>query len=218
MTSALEAILSNRRLLIFDLDGTIADTSAIHAAAFQEAFAPFGVEVDYAPLAGLGTEQAVLQVLQTHRLTVDSLGQAEIVATKRAVARRGLASARLIDGAFGFLQIARRRHSLAMYSSGSRTTVKATLDCIGLSDWFDPLVTGADVVNPKPDPQGYRHVLERTGTAPRDALIFEDSAPGAAAARAAGIDVVMIVSGDCPITAQCSDLSARWHELSMVLR
>src|SRR3954454_2658246 len=52
-------LLSRKRLLIFDLDGTLVDSSPLHARAFQETFAPHGVAVDYNAIAGMTTAAAV---------------------------------------------------------------------------------------------------------------------------------------------------------------
>jgi sugar-phosphatase len=60
---------------------------------------------------------------------------------------------------------------------------------------FDPLVTADDVAHAKPSPEGFLAVLERAQVAPADALVFEDSEMGLAAARAAGLDAIRIGAG-----------------------
>ena len=57
--SPLAELLSGKALLIFDLDGTLIDTTPIHARAFEETFAPLNIPVDYSTIAGMKTEDAV---------------------------------------------------------------------------------------------------------------------------------------------------------------
>ena len=59
----LHQLLQGKRLLIFDFDGTVADTSPLHAAAFAQVLAPLGIAVDYPALAGLKTLDAMRKCL-----------------------------------------------------------------------------------------------------------------------------------------------------------
>jgi HAD superfamily hydrolase (TIGR01509 family) len=62
----------------------------------------------------------------------------------------------------------------------------------GLSDAFDTIVTSADVAAPKPAPDIYLLACARLDVAPADALALEDSAPGIAAAKAAGMTCIAV--------------------------
>ena len=57
--------LDGKRLLIFDFDGTLADTSPLHARAFVETLEPLGVPVYYPALAGLKTRDAIEKALRS---------------------------------------------------------------------------------------------------------------------------------------------------------
>jgi sugar-phosphatase len=77
-----------------------------------------------------------------------------------------------------------------MATSGSRGTVELALARIGYSDWFSPFVCADDLHHAKPHPEAFLTVLERAGVKPGQALVFEDSHSGFAAAAAAGIACV----------------------------
>lgn len=190
-----ERLLARRRLFIFDLDGTLADTSPIHAAAFSDALAPRGIDVDYASVAGLTTLAAMETLLARADQHATHEELAALVAAKRAAARTGLAKVREIAGAAAFVALAAERHRLALCTSAARTTAEATLATLGLSGRFDPIVTGDDIAEGKPSPQGFLAVLDQAGVAAADALVFEDSDAGLAAAEAAGIAAVRIGDG-----------------------
>jgi beta-phosphoglucomutase-like phosphatase (HAD superfamily) len=50
---------------MFDFDGTIAETTPLHARAFDETLAPLGIAADYRSIAGLSTQEAILRCLRT---------------------------------------------------------------------------------------------------------------------------------------------------------
>jgi sugar-phosphatase len=189
----LEALLAGRRLFIFDLDGTLADTSPVHAEGFAAALAPRGIAVDYAMISGLSTEAAMLRLLAGAGQSADAAEMAALIAAKREAARDGLAAACEIAGASAFVARAAARHRLALCTSAARATAMATLAAIGLAGRFDPIVTADEVPRAKPAPDGF--LLALGAVMPAEALVFEDSDAGLAAAAAAGIDAIRLGEG-----------------------
>jgi HAD superfamily hydrolase (TIGR01509 family) len=186
-----QALLRGRRALIFDFDGTIADTSPLHARAFEEVLAPIGVPVDYPALAGLKTLDALQKCLRDARVEPASVDILELVAQKQRRARE------LIDSELtplprvdAFLKCVRCRFQLALVTSGSRKTIELALQKLGYAGWFDPVVCADDVTNAKPAPDGFQLALRAMRCAPREALVFEDSEPGFRAARAADLGYI----------------------------
>ncbi|GFO59337.1 fructose-1-phosphate/6-phosphogluconate phosphatase [Geomonas silvestris] len=184
-------LLQDRSLLIFDFDGTLADTSPLHALAFNQVLAPFGVRVDYPAIAGMKTRDALEMVARQNALRLESRRLEELTAAKQRLVRR-LIEDRLValPGVAEFLSWVRPRYRMALYSSGSRGTLGLSLEKLGYSRWFDPLICGDDVTAAKPDPEGYHKVLQLSGVAPGRALVFEDSDAGLRAAARAGIATV----------------------------
>ena len=81
---------------------------------------------------------------------------------------------------------------LAVVSSSPAEWVCGHLDRLGLVDRFELIVTREDAERAKPHPDLYLVALERLGLAPGDALVVEDAANGVVAARAAGVEVVVV--------------------------
>lgn len=188
----LACLLDGRSLLIFDFDGTIADSSPLHEQAFCEVLEPLGLRVDYARLAGRTTIDAVRDCFEFNvRAEPESELIAELVRQKQARGRELIAS-RLtaFPAAAALLRWTRTRYRLSLVTSGSRATIDLALARLGLADWFDPMLTADDLERAKPDPQGFLQALQIAGVAPEQALVFEDSAAGFEAARRAGLDVV----------------------------
>lgn len=187
----LSEMLQGKRLLIFDFDGTVADTTPLHAAAFAKVLEPLGIAVDYPRIAGLKTLDAMRQCLKEAGQTLGEAELAALVTAKQHCARLMIARALLpLPGIDEFLRWARPRYKLAMVTSGSRGTVSLALEKLGYGAWFEPLICADDVVMAKPAPEGFLKALQLTGVQARDALVFEDSDAGIAASQQAGIEVV----------------------------
>jgi beta-phosphoglucomutase-like phosphatase (HAD superfamily) len=99
-----------------------------------------------------------------------------------------------MQGAHTVVSAVAGRLPLAVASNTREATVRATLAASGLPAVFDLVFTPDQGRRPKPDPDVYLAACEALGVAPADAVAFEDSAPGAAAARAAGMFVIAVPS------------------------
>jgi len=99
-----------------------------------------------------------------------------------------------MQGAHTVVSAVAGRLPLAIASNTREATVRATLAASGLPAVFDLVFTPDQGRRPKPDPDVYLAACEALGVAPADAVAFEDSPPGAAAARAAGMFVIAVPS------------------------
>lgn len=191
--SPLARLLSRKRLLIFDLDGTLVDSSPIHARAFQEVLAPHGIEVDYAEIAGMPTDAAVDKLSSGAGVALDESERARLVSAKRERAL-GLIERELvaIEGATEFVRAAEGRFHLALCTSASRAGATASLARVGLTGSFDPVVTAEDVRRGKPHPEPFLIAIEAHRAEVMESLVFEDAESGLAAAAAAGVEAVRI--------------------------
>ena len=188
----LASLLEGRSLLIFDFDGTIADTSPLHEQAFREVLAPLGLRVDYSRLAGRTTLDAIRDCFELNgRAQPDREVLDQLARQKQACGREAI-SARLtaFPAAAALLRWSRPNYRLSLVTSGSRATIDLALARLGFADWFDPILTADDLEQAKPDPRGFLQAVQIFGGAPEQTLVFEDSAAGFEAARRAGLDVV----------------------------
>ena len=117
------SLLAGRGALIFDFDGTIAETTPLHALAFKETLAPLGVAVDYPSIAGLKTRDAIVYCLHRGgRCETDFDLQAPI-AEKQNRARKLIAEQlETIPTVEAFLVRARPYFRPALVTAGSRNT------------------------------------------------------------------------------------------------
>lgn len=192
--------------LIFDVDGTLAETEELHREAFNAAFAAAGRgwswdRAHYAELleveGGLARLRAFVEKAAPRELAnLEHDGALEAIHAAKSEIYLSLVEqgAPLRPGVARLLRDARSAGlKLAACTTSSRDAFEALiLATFGFEalDWFSAVVTREDVNAVKPDPAPYRETLARLGVAPEAAMVIEDSARGIAAARAAGIDVV----------------------------
>ena len=193
--SEIAALLSRKRLLILDFDGTIVDSSPLHARAFSETFAPEGIDVDYATIAGMTTAAAVDKLALGAGLVLADDRRDALIAEKRERALALIeADLEALEGSVDFLDRARSRFALALCTSGSRRSVETALAKVGLTGRFEPLITAEDVQQGKPHPEGFLAALAAHRLDRRQAVVFEDAESGLQAAEAAGMDAIHIVA------------------------
>ncbi|MBR0750581.1 HAD family hydrolase [Bradyrhizobium jicamae] len=219
MSGTLEAIrvggmrdlIAGARALIFDVDGTLAETEEVHRRAFNEAFAEAGLTWHW----DRGTYRQLLRVAGgkerirafDERNAIPLLTFAEIAVLHRAKTERYTAlvasgECPLRPGVEAMLAGARRRgQRLAIATTTTRDNVDALLSvALGqdLASLFEVIAAGDDVPRKKPAPDIYLAVLAQLGLAPSDCIAIEDSGNGLASASRAGIPVVITRSAYFP--------------------
>ena len=179
--------------LIFDCDGTLADTMPLHYRAWTALFArlgvPFPAERFYA-LGGVPTERIIRLVAADHALALPAdIG--DLVAVKEAEFLRHLPEVRPVPAALALAEAYRGRLPIAVASGGYRDVVRRTLAAIGVG-WVEVVVCAEDTGRHKPDPDVFLEAARRLGVAPAGCVVIEDTAIGLEAARRAcmtGVDV-----------------------------
>jgi len=193
--------------LVFDVDGTLADTEELHRQAFNEAFFACGINwrwgpALYADLLGVtGGKERIASFLSQQRVPAAERGRLlrlipQIHATKTRLYQElvALGHLRPRDGVRRLILEARSAGlQLAIASTTSPQNVESLLTSSFGSDalsWFAVIATGDVVAKKKPAPDIYNLALEQLGVAPQRAIAFEDSAIGVRAAKAAGLFTV----------------------------
>lgn len=178
------------------MDGVIIDSTDTHTRAWQLYLDRHGIEQPYIADRMLGKHNSdiVLEFFAGQDLT-----ETEITlhgANKEALYRElmePVLHASLVPGVRGFIQ----RHAglpMAVASNAEQANVDFVLDLAGLRHFFRIVASGHDVARPKPAPDIYLQTAQMLGVAPADCVVFEDSVTGVAAAHAAGMRVVGVLT------------------------
>jgi HAD superfamily hydrolase (TIGR01509 family) len=178
--------------LLFDFNGTISDDEGVQCAIFRELFAAQGRPLDeqeyFDELAGRSDPEIVERWL----------GAGHPAAAEVLERRVQLFRERAGDGSTVPPHVreavlrAAGRAGLAIVSGATRSEVETVLRAAGL-DVFDVIVSAEGVTRGKPDPEGYLLALEQLRVQAADAVAIEDTPPGIAAAKAAGLRCVAVL-------------------------
>ena len=173
--------------LIFDCDGTLADTMPAHYRAWLATLAPFGVtfpEDCFYALGGVPTREISRLIVTEHALPVDHVA---LATRKEQAFVDGIAAVLPIAPIVDIARVRRAAVPMAVASGGYRRVVELTLRQVGILGWFQAVVTAEDTPRHKPDPDVFLEAARRLGVAPATCTVYEDSDIGLEAARRAGM-------------------------------
>lgn len=178
--------------LVFDCDGTIADTMPLHYQAWVAALEEHGEmfpEALFYELAGISTV-GVMQILNDkHGYTLRVQAAAD---RKEAIYQSLVAKVLPIEPVVTLVKQFAGKLPMAVATGGTRAICSKTLKALDLLEYFQAIVTADDVAHGKPAPDIFLEAARRLGIAPEHCYAFEDAELGLQSARAAGMAVVDI--------------------------
>jgi HAD superfamily hydrolase (TIGR01509 family) len=176
--------------VVFDFDGTIADTETPVYEAWRTIFEDHNCELPLSVwVQCVGSQHSGFDAFD-HLLTLSGgdFNRDEIEAEQQRRSQRMRQGMKPLPGVVSWLEEASsRRLPCAVASSSSRDWVETMLEGLGLSQYFQALACGDEVPRTKPDPRIYQLAAERLDVDPHKAIAVEDSANGVKAAVAAGL-------------------------------
>jgi HAD superfamily hydrolase (TIGR01509 family) len=199
------------KALIFDVDGTLADTEEVHRRAFNEAFQQLGLDWNWSRpkyahlLLTAGGKERLAAYIDSLALPaagrralagrIDEIHRAKTENYTRMVLAGEVA---LRDGVVRLIEDAARSHvRLGIATTTTLANVEALL-CTGLGpealDRFAVIGAAANAARKKPAADIYEYVLRQLGTSPQECVAIEDSANGLRAAKAAGLYTIVTPS------------------------
>src|SRR5262245_23923583 len=178
--------------LIFDCDGTLADTMPLHWKAWSTVTARHGIifpEERFYELGGVPSRDILAMLRSEQGLHIDPLA----VAKEKEHAY--LEFMHLVGPIEEVVAIARQhegRIPMAVASGGLKPVIEQVLTHIGIRSLFSAIVTSEEVTRQKPAPDIFLEAARRLGVEPRFCRAYEDTDLGLTAIRAAGMEAVDI--------------------------
>lgn len=176
--------------LIFDCDGTLADSMPLHYIAWRETLSEYGIpfpEDRFYSMGGMASEKIVKALADQQGLALDA---ARVALEKESHFQTLIDQVRpkqsVCDVAAAFFQ----KKPLAVASGSGRVVVEKQLRALEIEHYFAAIVTSEDTERHKPDPDVFLEAARRLGVAPERCVVFEDSPLGFQAAESAGMDWV----------------------------
>lgn len=174
--------------LIFDCDGTLADTMPIHYKAWTAMLGRHGFvfpESRFYELGGVPTKQIIRILSDEQGVQVGELDA--MVDEKEAIFLTMIDEIQPVRAVYEIGCDHRHVYPMAVASGGYRDVVDRTLRFIGVKEWFQAIVCAEDTARHKPEPDVFLEAARRMGKNPAGCVVFEDTDIGLEAARRAGM-------------------------------
>jgi beta-phosphoglucomutase family hydrolase len=173
--------------LIFDCDGTLADTMPLHFISWRTTMNRHGIEFGedrFYSMAG----QPTVRIIEILLAEQSKSGDANAIALEKEQAfLEVLPQVQPIEPVVEIAHQFRKTHPMGVGSGSNREVVIEVLKHIGLDGFFDAVVGAEDTKNHKPEPDVFIEVARRIEVRPNQCRVYEDADLGIEAARRAGM-------------------------------
>ena len=190
--------LQDHDALLFDCDGTLADTMPAHYRAWLHVTEAHGIAFDedrFYSMGGRPTRDIVATLARERGIEIDVDQAARM---KEASFLAQLDRIEAIDPVVDVVLRSRGRVPMAVVTGGYRNVCLQILEQVGIADCFDTIVASEDTSKHKPDPDPFLEAARRLGARPERCVVWEDSDLGIAAARAGGMQWIDVRSFHTP--------------------
>jgi HAD superfamily hydrolase (TIGR01509 family) len=180
------------KALIFDLDGTLANSMPVHFLAYKNILVEYGIHFTpelFAKLAGIPAVGTIEKLNEWYGTKMDA---EEVGHFKESEYEKIMHKMKPIAPV---VELAKKYHGIlpmAVGTGGYHRLAWKTIDILGLDKYFDILVSTEDVAHPKPFPDTFLKCAELMGVEPSVCEVFEDAELGIQAANAAGMMATLV--------------------------
>lgn len=185
------------RAVLFDMDGTLVDSTGIVEQVWSEFAGRYGLDIEEI----LRTSHGVQAGDTVRRFAPAGADVAALIAELSHMELNRTDGILAVAGASALLE-SLPLDAVALVTSADRPLAEVRMAAAGLA-MPRAVVTAEGVRRGKPDPEGYLAAAATLGVDPEDAVVFEDAPAGIAAARAAGMRVVVVGDGGGGLPEDC---------------
>ena len=184
--------------VIFDWDGTLADTEPVVVLAFQTVLREIGCIVSdefLERLIGIGVRNMLKEALESTGMHLDDRALDDLVRRKNKVQLGMTEKIELLKGAVDILESLHGKVKIALATMSNRVVMDKVLAEKELRKYFNFVITADEVERPKPDPEVFLECAKELRCLPEKCVVVEDSVFGVIAARKADMKCIAVPSG-----------------------
>lgn len=178
--------------LLFDFDGTVADTMGAHLKAWNIGLADYGLSLSreqHQAWAGRPTRMIVQMLNEMHKVEI---AIEKFLEEKEIHFFSSLHDVKEIGPVMEVIKHYHGKLPMAIVTGSRRSPVQRVMKHLGLTHYFNELVCAEDYTNGKPAPDCFLLGASRLGLKPQDCLAFEDAPLGVESAQKAGMECLFI--------------------------
>ena len=197
--------MSDIKTLIFDMDGTLIDSSLVISGAINHVRKKLGLEV-------MSEDKILVAVNDMHTHSPSYFYEAEeftdnhIAWFQEYYTRYHEKQVRLYAGIEELLDKAKGRYQLSLATNAYRQSALQTLDWVGIEHYFEIIRCADDVKASKPHPDMVLDILAHTKSAPHEAIMIGDSLKDKEAASRAGVSTILVDWGFSDLDDACREV------------
>ena len=186
------------KAVIFDWDGTLADTREAILFAFHESLSEIGINVTDEAIErriGIGSAETFREILNSKNVPYDETLIRNLVIGKIQAEIDMSPQTHLFNGAKELLETLKNKTKLGLASMNNRQVIDHLLQSTQVKEFFAVTITGDEVTKPKPNPEIFLKTAQKLQTKPTECIVLEDSVFGVEAAKAANMACIAVTQG-----------------------
>lgn len=182
---------------VFDWDGVIIDSSALHEESWHLCAKELNLPIDpsfFKKSFGMKNEKIIPEILKwtTDPKLIEKYSLRKEVLYRELLAKKGLSP---LPGVVNFLKSLKEQNIPRVVASSShRLNIEQALDLLHLKEYFSEIVSAEDVTHGKPHPEVFQKAAGKIKVSPAQCVVFEDAMVGIQAAKAAGMRAVALTT------------------------
>jgi beta-phosphoglucomutase len=187
--------------VIFDWDGTLADTRQVVVASFQEALSELHCKIDnrfIERFIGIGSAETFREILRVSQTNFDDTLIRSLVEKKVQNEIKMSNKVKMFYGSLELLGELHEKVKIGLASMNDKAVINQLLQTTDTERFFDAVVTAGDIIKSKPDPEIFLKCASKLGSEPNKCVVVEDSIFGVEAAKTAKMGCIAVLTGVYP--------------------
>ncbi len=184
--------------VVFDWDGTLADTRRVIVASFQRALEAIQLRISTKFIErriGIGSAETFREILRCLDEEFDEDLIQNLVKRKIVAEIEMSNQVRLFEGASNLLNVLYGKVKLGLASMNNHEVIDRLLKVMNLRSFFDAILTAEDISYSKPNPEIFLKCAVKLESKPEKCVVIEDSIFGVRAAKNAGMVCIAVLTG-----------------------
>jgi beta-phosphoglucomutase len=184
--------------IIFDWDGTLADTRQAIVISFQKALSEINCKVSNEYIErriGIGAADTFRDILRSAKMQFDEKLIQRLVERKSQLEIELTDQVKLFPGARELLEALHGKVKMGLASMNNRSVIMHMVKANEIAKYFDTILTADSILHSKPDPEIFLKTASNLKTSPEKCVVIEDSIFGVKAAKSANMSCIAVLRG-----------------------